>query len=75
MLVVESTIQKLSISYNLAQLGKADESLSVISGMKVISMFIIIFGHRMFITMFSPIHNTYDNEKVSKYAQLDLGKK
>ncbi|KAL1114783.1 hypothetical protein AAG570_007607 [Ranatra chinensis] len=39
-----------------------NDEFSAISGMKVISMFLIIYGHRMMMSFFSPMHNSLDVE-------------
>ncbi|KAF6216961.1 hypothetical protein GE061_001312 [Apolygus lucorum] len=60
-----SWLVEMSIVSNWRKLVKCEsQEFPSISGMKSLSMFMIIFGHRWMVTTFSPIFNQEENELV-----------
>ncbi|BES90249.1 nose resistant to fluoxetine protein 6-like [Nesidiocoris tenuis] len=57
------SIKKMSLIYNWEQLFKCKpQEFPSATGMKALSMMLIIFGHRMMISTFSPLFNQLENE-------------
>lgn len=58
-----------SIISNTQRLLKPEQrqEFQFLSGIKVLSMFIVIYGHRMLMSMYMPLFNVEDQERVTYY--------